>query len=418
MFGKRKMLAAATALMTLAAGCGSSKSSGSSTGSTGGGGGGGGKHTLTIGILTDLTGPAASTAKTSVLGAEAALTMAAQQGYTLKFVDGDSQTAPGATLAAAQKLVEEDHVTAVIAISALAFAAANYLKSQNIPVVGVAEDGPEWITDTNMFSAYGFLDATKVSTTAGLFFKMEGVTDVGAVGYSISPQSSEAAKATAAAAKAEGLKVGYLNAAFPFGSTNVEPIALAMKSAGVDGFTSETDPNTSFALIDALRNVGSAPKVALLPTGYGGDLAQAGPGALQSAQGVYFSLSFEPVEMHTSATEQFQAALKGIGITTDPTYAEYAGYISVALLLDGLKAAGPNPTHASLIAGLSSINAFDGAGLLGSHTLSMSNRAASATGVDSCQYVTRLSGSTFQLVPGADPICGTELPGASVSASS
>jgi hypothetical protein len=33
-------------------------------------------------------------------------------------------------------------------------------------------------------------------------------------------------------------------------------------------------------------------------------------------------------------------------------------------------------------------------------------------------YVTKLSGQNFLLVPNADPICGTEIPGKSVSASS
>jgi branched-chain amino acid transport system substrate-binding protein len=35
-----------------------------------------------------------------------------------------------------------------------------------------------------------------------------------------------------------------------------------------------------------------------------------------------------------------------------------------------------------------------------------------------CVWVTKLSGSTFELVPGADPICGTLVPGVTVSATS
>jgi len=56
--------------------------------------------------------------------------------------------------------------------------------------------------------------------------------------------------------------------------------------------------------------------------------------------------------------------------------------------------------------------------LLGSHSWDLSNRAGTATGIDSCLYVTKLSGSTFQLVNGADPICGNEIPGQTVSPSS
>jgi ABC-type branched-subunit amino acid transport system substrate-binding protein len=408
---RRKLLAVAAASMMLAAACSSSsKSVGGVTGTA--------FHSYTIGILTDLSGPAASGSKTSVQGARAGAVVAAKEGYNFKFVEGDSQTSPAAILGAAKKLVTQDHVDAVIAVSALTFGAAPYLTAQGIPVVGAAEDGPEWITAKNMFSVYGALDGTKVGTSTGAFFKMEGVTNFGALGYGISPSSSEAAKGAAASAQQAGIKVGYLNANFPFGSTNVQPIALAMKSAGVDGVESTTEPNTSFALTTALRQIGNNPKVALLPDGYGGDIDQAGPGALQTGQGLYFTLTFQPVEMHTPATEQFQSALRTIGITNDPTYGEYAGYTSMALLVQALKAAGPNPSHSALIAALNGVKGFDAAGLLGSHTFNPSNRASTATGIDGCIYVTKLSGSRFQLVPGADPICGHLIPGKTVSASS
>jgi ABC-type branched-subunit amino acid transport system substrate-binding protein len=403
------MLAVAAAVVVAAAGCGSSKSSSS--------GGGGGK-TITIGVLTDATGLAASGNKTSVQGVEAGIVVAKAAGYNIKYVVGDDTTSPSGALSAAQKLVQQDHVLAVIAVSAVAFGATNYLTSQGVPVLGVAEDGPEWVTSKNMFSTFGFLDPSKVGTAAGQLFKQLGATNVGLVGYSISPSSAEAAKGDAISAQQAGLKVGYLNANFPFGSTNVAPVALQMKNNGVDGFTAAVDPNTGLALLSALRQLGDNPKVALFPTGYGADLAQGGPAAVQEAQGAYFSLSFEPIEMNTAATHQFANALKQIGINGDPTYAEYGGYTGVALLVQGLKAAGSNPTHASLINALSGITDFTADGLLGSHSLSMADRAASEIGVDGCTYITKLSGSSFQLVPNADPICGTLIPGKTVSASS
>lgn len=406
---RRRSLAAAAALLVMAAGCGSSSKPGASS-SAGGG------HTYTIGILSDLTGPAASGNLTVVQGIKAGVLLAAREGYNIKYVVGDTQTSPTGALSAAQKMVEQDHVFAVVAHSALAFTATSYLTSHNIPVVGVAEDGTEWQTSKNMFSVYGAVHTEAVSTTDGSFFKMEGVTTVGALGYSISPSSSESAQGAAKSGQAVGLKVGYVDAAFPFGSTNVQPIALAMKNAGVDGFTATVDPNTAFALITALRQAGVNLKVALLPTGYGGDLLQAGPGALQEAQNVFFTLTYEPVEMHTAATEQLQSDLTAAGVTTEPTYAEYNGYLSVALFVKGLQAAGSSPTQASLIAGLSTIHDWDAEGLVGSHHIDINNRAVS--GMTNCVWVTELTGSTFQLVPGADPICGHLIPGETVKPAS
>jgi branched-chain amino acid transport system substrate-binding protein len=69
-------------------------------------------------------------------------------------------------------------------------------------------------------------------TTTGELIKKLGGTNLASVGYSISPRSSEAAKAAAISAQLAGLQVGYLNTKFPFGDTNVGPAVLAMKQAG------------------------------------------------------------------------------------------------------------------------------------------------------------------------------------------
>ncbi len=401
-------------MAALAAGCGSpSPSKNVSTGA-----GSGRAPTYTIGVLTDVTGPASSGNKTSVQGVQAGITWASQNGYHFRYVVGDTQTSPSGALSAAQTLVEQDHAFVVVADSALTFAAASYLTQHDVPVIGAAQDASEWQTSKNMFSVFGALHGNEVATTFGQFFKLEGVTNLGSLGYSISPISSEAAKASAVSAQAAGIRVGYLNASFPFGGTNVQPVALAMKQAGINGFTASVDPNTGFSLITALRQLGVKLKAALLATGYGGDLLQAGPGALQEAQDVYFGLGYEPLEMHTPATQQFAAALRSVGVTGDPTVAEYNTYASVILLVQALQAAGPNPTQASLIAALSGIHDFTAGGLYGTHHLDINNRTSIVSGVDNCEWVTKLSGSTFQLVPGADPICGSVIPGQTVTPSS
>ncbi|MDT3441513.1 ABC transporter substrate-binding protein [Pseudofrankia sp. BMG5.37] len=415
--GRKRILgvavAGATALLVAAAGCGGS------SGSDGGGGGNAnapaGNKTITVGILTDVTGAAASGNKTSVDGVKAGVVYAARNGYTIKYVVGDTMTTPDGALSAAQKMVTQDHVLVVIAHSALAFTAANYLTAHKVPVVGMAEDGPEWITAKNMFSVVGALQQTKVATTIGKFFKLQGVTNLASIGYSVSPLSSEAALSAGESAKAAGVKVGYLNAKFPFGSTDVGPTVLAMKQAGIDAFTASVDPNTSFALITGLRQQGVDIKVALLPAGYGGDLEQAGPGALNAAQNVYFTLGYEPVELQTAATKQFQSDLKAAGVTVVPSYATYNGYAAIGLLVRGLKGAGANPTQASLITSLSGIHDWDGLGLFGGRKVDINDRENIVGGAGNCTWITKLEGDKFTLVKGADPICGDVIPGVTVA---
>jgi ABC-type branched-subunit amino acid transport system substrate-binding protein len=367
--------------------------------------------TYTIGVLTDSTGLAASSDASSVTGVRAGIALAAQEGYKFKYVVADTTTSPAGALSAAQKLVDQDHVFAVVSVSALTFSAAPFLRSAGVPVVGSDQDGPEWLSYPNMFSVFGRQDATRASTTIGRFMKMEGVTNMGTLGYGITPLSSDAAKSYALSARAAGLKTGYVNSNFPFGSTNVEPVVLALKGAGVNGVTPSVTTGTSIALITALRQAGVKMKVALLPTGYGGDLAQGGAGAEQAAQGAYFYLIYEPVEMHTAATLRFQHALRSVGASPEPTFAEYLGYAGVDMLVQGLRAAGHDPTPARLIAALRTVHAYDAAGLLGPHTVDLASHATLADGPDGCLYFTKLSGRTFHLIPRADPLCGPELPG-------
>jgi branched-chain amino acid transport system substrate-binding protein len=169
-----------------------------------------------------------------------------------------------------------------------------------------------------------------------------------------------------------------------------------------------------YAFVSALRNEGVKLKVVELADGYGGDLQQAGPGAEKTAQGIYYLLGFEPIELHTAGTEQFASALKSIGIRTDPTDAEYNGYISVIMLVQALKAAGSSPTSASVLKALQNIHAFNAGGLLGSEELDPNNRTGYVDGVGNCEWAARYVGSTFHLVPGVEPLCGSTIPGKTV----
>jgi branched-chain amino acid transport system substrate-binding protein len=399
-----RSLVAVTVVALVAVGCSSSSNkSGQTAGSSAQG-----SQTLTIGALADLTGLDASASASGALGIQAGLRLAGRDGYQLKVVTADTQTSPTGALTGAQKLVEQDHVLAVLAGSAVTFAAAPYLTSQQMPVVGIASDGPEWVTSPNMFGISGTNNPSAVATTTGQFFKDQGATNIGILGYGLT-LSADAATGAAKSAQAVGLKVGYLNTKFPLGSTNVEPAAIAMKDAGVDGVTGPLEPNTGLALISAVRTSGATAKVPLLDTGYGGDLLQAGPGAAQAAQGVFFALSMEPVEMNTPATKQFLSDLRAVGVKGDPTFAEYTAYASVALLVQGLHGAGSNPTSASLLQSLSQIHSFDAAGLYGAHPIDINDRTTIAT----CSWYTKFVGTSFQLVSGAEPLCGQIIAGGS-----
>jgi len=394
--GAALFLAACTAL----AACSSSGSSG-----TGSGTNPGTSKTITIGFVTDLTGVASSGFLTSKLGIDAYLNhlnaTGGVNGIKIKYILADTNSTPTGALTAVQKLVQQNNVFAIVENSSDFFGAEPYALAQGIPVVGSAIDGPYWgdPKDTNIFAAAGVVNENYTTVAAGQFMKSQGVTKCASLGYASSPSSALAAAGFIKSCELVGLKSGYLNTQFPFGSTNVGPIALAMKAAGVDGVFFPTVPSTSFALVEALHLLGVKLKATLLPTGYGGDLLGS-PAAIAAGQGIDFEPIGPPAEANTPATRQRAADLAAVGVTGPPTFAEQEDFLTLTAFVTGLKAAGPNPTRQSFMAAMSKITNYDANGLLAPEKINFRDYTP-GTG---CLWVAQLRGSKFFVMPNT-PIC-------------
>ncbi len=393
------VVAACTALAACSSSGSSSSPSPGSSKSTGG------SKTITIGFVTDLTGVASSGFLTSKLGIDAYLNRinaaGGVNGYKIKYVLADTNSTPTGALTAVQKLVQQDNVFAIVEDSSDFFGAEPYALQQGVPVVGSAIDGPYWADpkDTNLFASVGVTNENYENVAQGQFMKSQGVTKCASLGYSSSPSSALAAAGFVKSCEGAGLKSGYLNTQFPFGSTNVGPIALAMKNAGVDGLFLPTVPSTSFALVIALHQLGVKLKAVLLPTGYGGDLL-ASKAAVLVAQGVDFETIGAPAEANTAATQQRATDLATVGVTGPPTFAEQETYLALTAFVAGLKAAGANPTRQSFMQAMSKITNYDAGGLLAPEKITFRNYTP-ATG---CLWVAQLKGTKFFVAPGT-PIC-------------
>jgi branched-chain amino acid transport system substrate-binding protein len=387
-------------------GSSSSASGGSSSSAAAGGSGSasGGGEPIKVGVINDTTGAAASGFQTTEVGIKAyfnAVNAAGGvNGQKIEYVMADSTSTPAGALNAAHKLVQTDHVFAILSTTSFFFGAQAYALKEGIPVIGQGFDGTEWADpkNTNMFATGGVNDFNKVYANSGQLMKALGVTSCGSVAYADSPSSEKSGENTQKSCVAAGLKDGYLKG-IPFGSTDVGPIALAMKSAGVDGVYLPVDPNTGFALAGALRQHGVQTKAVLLATGYGGDLLGS-PAAVTAAQGFQFTVTMQPVEMNTPATQKWQKNLAAVGYTGIPTSAIQFGYQAAAGFVRGLQASGANPTQASYIAALRKVNDFDVDGLISPNKVSFSNYAPS----QSCLWAVTLEGTKFVPVPNI-PFC-------------
>jgi branched-chain amino acid transport system substrate-binding protein len=375
----------------------SSKSSGSTTAAG---------AVIKFGVLYDATGPLSAGQTTVTTGMNAYVdkvnAAGGVDGHKLAFVTADTGSTPTGALSAAQKLVQQDGVFAIVEHSAVFIGAAPYLKQAGIPVVGSALDGTEWADPsyTNLFAAVGVQDEDYFESSFGTFMKSAGVTKCATIAYSNVQSSDLSAAGFEDTCQKAGLQQGYLNAQVPAGSTNVGPLALAIKNSGSNGLYLPVDPTTGFSLIIALKQLGVSMKAILVPDAYGGDML-ASKVATQVAQGVDFTSVATPVEAGTPAVKQMVAALAKVGVTSDPTVAEQYGYLDVSAFVAGLQADGGNANSASFITAMGKITNYNANGLLSPSTVNFSDH----TPATACAWVSQLSGSAFHVVPGA-PFCG------------
>jgi branched-chain amino acid transport system substrate-binding protein len=409
---RRRLLTAGVAATAAAAlvltACSSSKDSSSkdSQGASGSSSTAAATSTIKIGVITDSSGVASSGYLTTEKGikayADAVNAAGGVNGQKISYVMADSQSTASGALTAAEKLVETDKVFAIVEVTAFFYSAEPYLLKQGVPVLGQGSDGPEWRvkTNTNLFPFSGVSLYDKTYTPTGIAMKALGATSCGSLGYAGSPSSTQGAAAALKSCQSQGLKSG-VQSSVAFGSTDMAPVALAMKNAGVDGVYAPVVPNTAFALAAALRQVGVKPKAFILATGYGGDLLQSSA-AVTAAQGFQFLSTGEPVEMNTPATQKLAKNFAAVGVSTTPTYAEQVSYLSMAALARGLQAAGAAPTRQKFIDSLRSVKDFDGDGLLAPLKVDFSDYEPAKV----CLWLVTLTGTKFVPVPAASPVCG------------
>jgi len=364
--------------------------------------------TLTVGLMTDLTGLAAETYTTTVEGLQIAFNAINKaggvNGQKLAFVTADTGSTPAGALAAAQKLVEQNHVPIILAITSVSFGAAPWATEKGIPMIGPSNSSPGWgdPKNTNLFDVLGNPDPAAVTPGFGEFAKQEGATVCGGIGDANIPTDNISEEAAVQSCVQAGLKAGPINDTVPYGGTNVAPAALQLKNGGVDALASGQANTTSTSLIEQLSQLGVQLKASELPIGYGSELLADKP-AVAALQGQGFSVEMTPVEANTPGAKAFKAALAAGGVTGPPGYGEQESWIVAWALVAGLDKFGkPNPTPAQFIPAMRSVNNFDADGALAPEKINFDHY----NNKYSCLWMVKLQGDAFVPVPNS-PFCGT-----------
>jgi branched-chain amino acid transport system substrate-binding protein len=419
---KSRLLAAAvvaTLISGFTAACSSSSSTtgaaGSSTSNTNVTAG----KAITLGIVTPLTGPVASSfGQETIEGAQARIALAnadheLPNGETVKLVSVDEGASPQTSLAATQQLVEHDHVFGVLAAGAFFYGAYRWAAQQNVPVVGDGIDGPEWNSSQypNMFAAFGSTDDSYPSYTGmPAFFKSQGGTSFCGVGYN-APSTVGNGEAMVGSMKAAHVPVPYTNYGIAAGNTNFTSVALSIKQSGCNILGSQMTLGDTLNLITALKNANVSLKATFIQGGYGQDLLDQ-PSSLAAAQGVDMAAGYEPSSLDTSATKALMSALKTYAGWTKPypSAGMEWGWFTADTAIEGLKVAGANPTQQSFISNLRKVTSFTHNGL----TCPVDYAVFGNTNQQfpgNCTWMVKVEGSQFVSLTGASPIKIVTIPG-------
>jgi branched-chain amino acid transport system substrate-binding protein len=366
--------------------------------------------TITLGLITELTGPGAS-GTGMVQSAEARIDQQNAEGGVygrkIKLVVMDDQTNPVTDKTATAALISKG-VFGVIDDSAVTFGGYQLLQQAGVPATGGAYDGPEWYEqpNTNMFSISGPGDAKDPQyDNAAVFAKDHGGTKCAAVGYGISPSSQASASGFVLSCQREGLQNTLLDTSVPFGTLNVTTIVLQIKQSGANVLWLPLDGNTNAAIMTGLKQAGVKMKVIINATGYGQVLLD-DTNAVPAAQGAWFLATGVPVESKTPATKAFQSALaKYAHFTGVPDFTWYEGWGGADLMIRGLELAGKDPTQNGFISELHKVTDYSANGLYGPVNFSLS--AFGEAPEKLCEYLVQLEGHAYTH---PTDVCGSILP--------
>ena len=356
--------AAVTALALAVAGCSNSVTQNGS----GEGAPGVSSTEINVGSIVNVTGPLSSDFAPVVNGVQAYFSMVNAEGGVagrkLRLAyQTDDEGSSTVDLTDAQKLVEQDHVFAVVGVATPFFGGATYLAQQGTPTFGYVVS-TDWADKPTLFGTYGSVLNFATAAPGDAYIAQQlGATSIAVIAYGV-PQSAAACQAAVTGMRSFGINVSYVDLNFPFGSDPTADV-LQMKSHNVDLWFSCLDVNGSVAFAKAISQNGLTMHQVWF-NGYDRATLQQ-YGSIMS--GVYFGLQHVPFE----AAQALPGVYPGMETYIQEmhkyqpsfTYDDVAldGWISAALFVTGLKAVGRDLTQKKLVAALNTETAFTGGGL-------------------------------------------------------
>ncbi len=369
--------------------------------------------TVSIGLITSITGADSSSFGDSAGGAEARFALQNAQGGVdgrkLKLVTKDDSSTPQGNLTAAQEL-SSSSVFGIIESTGVDLLSDKALNAAGVPETSW-EASPIY---PNVFSFSPQQSYNASGTPAyewtywGTFMKSVGVTKLASITY---PQVLADVTLVTASAKLAGIKNCYTNTTIPYGSVDFTVPVLAITSLGCNGLSSPMVDSSNIGLATGLQQAGVTMKGAIYDTGYDQSVLDS-PSAVRALDGSYFG-SFINMTTQTPAIKTMLSALKKYDPLYKgglPDYGTWTAYASADLMIKGLEEAGKNPTRSSFITNLRQVGSYNANGLFPTAVSFKNFGTPAMIPKTSCLYFIELKGSKFVPTNGGNAWCGKSFP--------
>lgn len=360
----RRVGAAVTAVVTAAMGlsaCSSSPSGAPGLTAT----------TVKVGALATESGPLSSGFGEIVDGVRAYFDMVNAEGGVdgrhLELADvADDDGSPTTDTQAARRLVESDHVFAIVGVGTPFFSAATYLAGTGTPTFGEVVSS-EWAGHDNLFGTFGStLDYSTNASAIAWFAHQEGATTAAVVAYGGVAQSEDACKADAAGMEHYGISVPVTDYAYQLGG-NPDADVFRMAADHVQLLISCLEGPDSLKFDQVMKQYHLQDTATLWLDGYSRTVVAQNAAAMQRVFFLFQHVPFEVAPEYATkypGMEQYVEEMQRYA--PQWTYDETAlqGWIEAAQFVAGLRAAGKHPTQQAVVAAINNETAFTAGGLM------------------------------------------------------
>ena len=277
----------------------------------------------------------------------------------------DDGGSPSNNAVQARTLVQQDHVFAVVGVATAFFTGATYLARTGTPTFGYALEN-EWAGPANLFAAYGSeIDFSTLGPQIAYLAHQVHARSVALMAYNV-PQSAGVCSATKGALRRYGIPVGYEDLSVPYGG-DVSSDVLRMKAAGVDLVVSCMDVTGNVQLSRTMIQNAMTGASQLWLDGYNSSTLAAYAPLMRNTYFVVQHVPFEAAAEMPGAfpgLSTYLAAMRRYAPRDIRSEVAMDGWLSAATFVAGLRAAGPHPTQASVVAAINRLHSFTGDGLM------------------------------------------------------